>query len=268
MREDLGLDVAVAYEAPATDADPSQDGRAVARGARPGGCLRPGAIATRTSSATSPSPSAYGDTTIQGRFDRFSNGGMSAEERWGIAQDALRVETFQYAHQDHLMQIAMHETPRILEQFAADATPTLLFAREEHYRIAGLDAAAWDEEAGQLTLAAASERVTTAGLQWASYRHTDAGGWEGYPIAEYWDHLEVTLTQYFQEQYPEDAPSENGVEETNVGRMAAARAFYASLVQGIVRNVEGEHGILWTPDPAGRDTDAFLTSALAERATA
>ncbi|MFP4395024.1 MAG: hypothetical protein ACLFTI_07145, partial [Anaerolineales bacterium] len=262
VREDLGLDVAVAYEAPATDADPSQIDALwhAARGLAD--VFVTGRDADENGARDIAIAAAHGDTTIQGRFDRFSNGGTSAEDRWGIAADALRVETFQYPHQDHLMQIAMHETPRILEQFAADATPTLLFAREEHYRIAGLESAAWDEESGHLTLAAASERVTTAGLQWATYRHTDASGWTGYPIAEYWDHLEVTLTQYFQEQYPEDAPSENGVEETNVGRMAVARAFYASLVQGIVRNVEGEHGILWTPDPAGRDTDAFLTSAL------
>ncbi len=262
VREDLGLDVAIAYEDPATDADPYQEDALWHMAWGLGSVFVAGRDIDDNGERDLAITTAHGDTSIAGRFDRLSNGGASEEERWGLPQDALRVETFQYAHQDYLTQIAMHETPRILQQFAHDVMPTLLFAREEHYRSAGLTSATWDWKTDQLNLAASTEQMTTAALQWSPFRYSDAGGWESVPIVEYWDHLDVTLTQYFQEQYPDDASSENGVEEVNAGRMVIARAFYMSLVQGMVNSVKHNLNVLWASDPAEEDSDRFLMTQL------
>lgn len=251
VREDLGLDVAIAYEDPVTDADPYQADALwhVAYGL--GETFVAGRDEDENNQRDIAIMPAYGDTTIQGRFDRFSNGGTTEDQRWGLPQDALRVETIQYAHQDYVMQIAMTETPRILEQFARDTTPTLLFAREEHYRLIGLESAAWDGGANQLTLAAATEQATVAALQWSPFRYSDTNGWESYPTTEYWDILDVMLSQYFQDQYPEDS------EDVNDGRMVVARSFYVALMQGMANTVEYNLDMLWTRDP-GEDPDEMF----------
>jgi hypothetical protein len=196
-----------------------------------------------------------GNSTIGGRFDRLSNSGVSEEERWAIPQDALRVETLPtYDHQDYATYIAMTETPRILDQFSQDTTPTLLFAREEHYRSAGLDAGSWAGQVLSIDISSAEEE-TVAAVQWSPYRYED-GAWESYPIADYWDQMEVKLTAQFNLLFPDDD------EYTNDGRVVVARSFYITHVHGFVGQVESGQCTLWTTDPSEEYSDPYLTSGL------
>jgi len=273
VREDHGLDVAIAYEDPATDDDVYTEDALWQLGWGLGNTFVLGRDCDDDNAGNDPDYDAgtqtchwdgvrdiaiqsdNGNSTIGGRFDRLSNSGVSEEERWAIPQDALRVETLPtYDHQDYATYIAMTETPGILDQFSQDTTPTLLFAREEHYRSAGLDAGSWADQVLSIDISPAEEE-TIAAVQWSPYRYED-GAWESYPIADYWDQMEVKLTEQFNLLFPDDD------EYTNDGRVVVARSFYISLVQGLVGQVESGLGTLWTTDLSEEYSDPYLASGL------
>ncbi len=173
-----------------------------------------------------------GNQTISAVFDaqRPAPDPVTETERWGIPTNALHVENFRYPTQDYLSYLAMHETPRILSNFdkyGADIYPTLLYAREEHYRSAGLEAVT-ASGGGALTLQVGSayKEKTLAGLSWAPYRQGN-DGWEAYPIDEYWYTLDDSLRATFIDQYAGDTA------ETIDGRVAVAESYYMSLLSGI-----------------------------------
>jgi hypothetical protein len=187
-----------------------------------------------------------GNSTIRERFDITSS--VPITYRWGIAKDALplRVENFRYLHQDYLAYLSMTETPRILAQFDAAIAPSLLFAREERYRSAGLEAATMPaDDALAMNLAPAVYRETTlTGLQWAPFRYNrNAGpdgkviGWEGYPASDYWDTRTEDLLSRFRVLFGDDP-------ETNMGRVATARSYEFALMTGVANIV------LCTPEDA------------------
>ncbi|MCP4538326.1 MAG: tandem-95 repeat protein [Chloroflexi bacterium] len=269
VREDHGLDVAVAYENPATDTDPYNEdalwhlawglGSTFAAGRDSNGDNERDITIFDTDQAGMHT----GNSTIKDRFDPDPSTNVPEKKRWAIPKNTLRVENLpRYDHQDYITYIAMTETPRILDQFSHDVAPTLLFAREERYRGVDLGTGVWDD--GILSIDATSAKaVTIAALQWAPYRYnSDIGsdgqvvGWESYPIDEYWDQMEIDLTDQFELLDPEDS------EYVNLGRMVVARSFYISLVHGIVSQVENGLDVMWTSDPDQEDSDRFLTTQL------
>ncbi|MBC8422435.1 MAG: hypothetical protein H8E01_00230, partial [Chloroflexi bacterium] len=252
VREDHGLDVAIAYENPTTDEeDPQTDDWLwqLARG-----------LGVTFAAGRDEDGDGQRDITvseIKRRFDITSTVPISPT-RWNIPQNALLVETFSYTHQDHIAHIMMTETERILEQFAPETSPTLLFAREEHYRSASLDMGSWVGDGLTVDLAADSfQEETIASLNWAPYRFRE-GAWEPYPIREYWDQLEVELKDLFARLFPDDS------EDINLGKMVVARSYYVSLLQGLAAQVQSGAEVLWTPESGQGDSDADLVNTVAE----
>ena len=76
------------------------------------------------------------DTTPPYPFD--------ATDRWAIAAKALKVQTVHYKFQDQIADVSTKLTPSILKSlgdtYTTAITPTILFAREEYFRSAGLNA--------------------------------------------------------------------------------------------------------------------------------
>lgn len=157
------------------------------------------------------------------------NQGASEEQRLKIPADELLVESYRYPHQDYHTYIAMTRTLTILQSFPVTATPTLLFAQAEHYRGAGLEAA--QGTTGTLTVnldPATYKEQTLTTLNWAPYHYiTSTHSWEGYPANDYWDQLEIKLKARFLQLYPDDG------QDAAVGRMVVARGYYMSLLQGV-----------------------------------
>ncbi len=289
VREDHGLDVAIAYEDPTTDEDPQTDDWLwqLARGL--GVTFAAGRDCDDEDPQNDPDydpdnnlchddgkrditvvgekeGEIIGNSTISSRFDHADrdgdgvpdNDGVSETERWAIRQDALLVETFSYPHQDYIAHIMMTETVRILDQFAQDTTPSLLFAREEHYRSADLAMGSWINQALTIDAGpATSEEETIASLSWAPYRFRD-GAWEPYPIREYWDQLDIELKDLFRQLFPDDS------EDINLGKMVVARSYYVSLLQGLAAQVQSGEEVLWTPESGQVDSDAGLVNTVAE----
>ncbi|MGC9396645.1 MAG: LamG-like jellyroll fold domain-containing protein [Anaerolineae bacterium] len=174
------------------------------------------------------------DDTISRRFDAPLPSTVTETLRWGIPTTAtLQVETVTYPTQDHVAFVMMTDTLRILNtNFAAytDATPSLLFAREEYYREANLDTQETRTIAGDVVSFNLSGQPlnTIAAINWAPYRYRN-GAWNAFPLAEYWDLLGVRLKAAL--PLLVDVPSDTA-EDIRDGQIAVARSYYLALNQG------------------------------------
>jgi hypothetical protein len=206
-----------------------------------------------------------GDTTIQERFNITTTVSSSNRYRWGIPNNALRVESFRYPSQDYVGYLAGTETPRILKdlqgKYGAGISPTLLFAHEERFRSADLESAEMPSS-GVLTLDVSNTtdypEQTAAGLLWSPFRYNkDAGKWESYPSSDYWDPLEVDLEARFQALYQHDPA------DTNAGRAATARAYYYGLMIGVTSAIHctPEESSCPNESTAGTTSDEAIRSA-------
>ena len=241
VREDHGMTVAIAYEDPSKDDDRKADDRLwqVARG------LDAGFTSGRKNSQ------GQRDLTIAGfkaRFDNTSDSTAAKQARWGIPGGKVVVTTKTYVHQDYLAMIPMELAPGILKQYftpykdqGADA-PTLLFAREEHYRTASLDMAG-----GVATVSGSQLKVTLdptkcsldvlASINWAPYRYED-GQWQAYPLDDYWDKMSVRFKAQFQDRFQQDPPEyykdAAPADKAAVidGLVAATQSFYIGMAYG------------------------------------
>lgn len=283
VREDHGLDVAIAYEDPALDDDLQTDDSlwTLARGlgvsflvgrdcdttdasgrCTGGNGLRDlGVVKERTIKVGATEVvTTVADSTIAERFGLPPSASVTLTDRWGIPLDApLDVQTVSYPHQDYVAHIAMTDTLQVLGQFPTDVAPTLLYAREEHYRSAGLDMDLMSWEQGMLVVDADPQRLqedTLASLTWTPYRYDTDAGWEPYPVGEYWDRMEVQFRDLFQQLRPDDS------ENVTWGWMVLARSYYFSLLNGLVNRVQAGAESFWMPDPDGEDSDAALAQAI------
>jgi hypothetical protein len=170
------------------------------------------------------------NSTIEGRFDITAT--LPITTRWGIPLNAIYVDTFRYDHQDYLVYHSMTQTPRILAQYTGVVTPTILQAREERYRSARLEGGTM-AQGGALTVdlnTTSYPETTLAGLLWTPYRYNGTA-WEAFTPTEYWDYLEMDLGRRLREMYPTDP------EDVNLGRMLAARSYSMALTNGVVNTV-------------------------------
>ncbi len=216
-----------------------------------------------------------GNTTIQDRFDDAGSVGPDDDRRWGIPKDSLSVETFSYASEAEVAKVTMYETPRILrDNFGAGggaaATPSLLVATEYTNRSTTMDAAAFavsDSGDGGLTLDFANLNPTTTTLvKWAPYRYNpDAGpdgviGWENYPMADYWDHMELVYKAGLRDFYAgQGQPKEDLWLE---GAVAVLRSFYLTLYTGMRSTVMAGGSLTFTVADATESSDLALAKAI------
>jgi len=277
VREDHGMEVAVAYEDPAHDsnkkaddslwklADGLQKTFASPRDQDKNKIRDIGIVTTKEGRTVA-------DETIKGRFDNQSNSYVSSSKLWGIPRNALRVQTYSYPHQDYLAKIPSAITPDILKTyFSHDDAPTLLFAREEYHRTAGLDMTGGiiSVYGSQVKVNMSSAKVpqsTLASMNWEPYRYRN-GQWEAYPLDKYWDKMAVSYKNIFEKNPPKD---ENGIPmystsapdaEVVDGLVTASQAYYISMVQGSNKVVAFNYVALVTAKVRGAVADASLAQS-------
>ncbi len=257
VREDHGMDVAIALEDPDGDTDTSLDDNLwlLANG------LEAAFVSGRDQDINGVRDVAvtaqHGDSTIASRFDADQmTPGTTITECWGIPLTAtMQIENFSYPDQDHIATIMMTETINVLNAYfiapstgqpKADA-PTLLFAREERYRSVNLDDPSLASiNHNELTVSAdqaSAPQATMTFLSWAPYRYRD-GQWESYPFSEYWDLLQVRL----QEAFPVDDPTDMDSVYEAAGRTALAKSYYLSMFTGVTRMVRIGEQHVWDLD--------------------
>ena len=173
------------------------------------------------------------DDTISRRFDAPLPSTVTETLRWGIPTTVtFQVETVTYPTQDHVAFVMMTDTLRILNtNFAVytDATPSLLFAREEHYREANMDTQETRTVVNNVvTFNLSGQQQHDAAINWAPYRYRN-GAWNSFPLAEYWDLLGARLKAAL--PLVTDTPSDTA-EDIRDGQITIARSYYLALNRG------------------------------------
>lgn len=261
VREDHGVDVAVVFEnADSPHRDPTYE-RWLWQ------------VATNlsdtfvTGRASGEGDTRHRDITVPEIARRFAlTSTATIDERWGITPtyQVLNVKTFSFPDQTFLAELPMTHTTQILDDYFLDANgapkvdaPTLLYAREEHYRSVNLGQAFSGLVAGNtlnlsLSPTDAYDEVM-AGLNWAPYRFDAASAsWEPYPIEEYWSYLESALGDLFADIEGDPEGFENR------GRIILAQNYYLALYHGLASVVEAGNAIMDSSDEGA--TDAALSS--------
>ncbi|MEM7028050.1 MAG: LamG-like jellyroll fold domain-containing protein [Chloroflexota bacterium] len=236
IREDYGLDVAVAYEDPNLALDPKipDDLAAVMHN-------------LETTFINPPDADDDGQRTV--RVDTIAD---TIQNAWGITR--TRVMTYHYANQDDLLRVPVQQ---ILNdhfinngQVIRDSIPTLLFAREERYRGANLDMH-HDTGKNVMTVGAGSSLIvdissphlpieTLGALNWKPYRYDqDQKQWQLYNLAEYWDKLGVDLSNFYKE-HATDVYDQNDPHKDTIlaGMVLASQSYYMTFAQGANRIIE------------------------------
>ncbi len=284
VREDHGLDVAVAYPNPAATYDENplwelswglghsfingrdcENDATIRNDPDPGICHNDGyrdlAIFEQDMAGH-----RIGNSTILARFGSNDPSWTGSPALWNISQGALRVENRRYDTQDSLAKVAMEMTPAILAQYPTSVNPSLLFAREERYRSAGLEAGTQSLGLLVMSVGASYEEETLAAMSWAPFHYnTSQGpggkviGWEAYPMSAYYDTLSTRLKSHFQALFPENDA------ETIAGQAAVAQGYYVSLFNGIAGPVQpcpvGEVGESCSGNEEGKSPEELAEAA-------
>jgi hypothetical protein len=267
VREDHGVQMAIAFEDPARDADKEDDRWlwALAEG------LDQSWLAARDCDRVEAGTcvgNGQRDLTVPEivhRFDNTSNGDIPAEDDrlWGIPRNALRVWYREFAYQDLLVSVPMTYTKQILNEHFLQSgqpvtpAPTLMYLREEHYRSANLDSRAEMavRSGAQLTMDLQPTYVSldsVAAMSWTPYRYRD-GAWEPFPIEEYVGILDTRLAKSF----PID-PNDPDGQKFSEGQVLIARGFYLGLLQGTQALVQSGDLILEDEDARSPDNQIKL----------
>ncbi|MBN1888316.1 MAG: hypothetical protein JW850_10010, partial [Thermoflexales bacterium] len=286
VREDRGLKTAVIYEQPDYVLD---------HGYNPGSYyeaylwalandLDETFIAARGRDTNGDGYGDVRDLTVDDIWTRFHTGSTAGEtERWGIPADALQVVTHSFPHQGYLPTLPMTITPNILNSaFMAGsspkiANPTLLFAREERFRLISLDD---NSQVVQYTATLSKGILQTskikvnmaedlvaenvlASLSWAPFVYDNGEQkWKSDPVDEYVAKLRARLGLVFQAAggWGQDADAVTGA-----GMIATS--FYLGLYTGLNRAVELD-GTPLTFDYACQDEDVSFKAAAGAGAAA
>jgi len=243
VREDHGMNLAVAFEDPGTDdnADLENNLWALALGLNDAFLTARDADDDGQRDITVPE--------IKLRFDHLTNGYLveDDEKLWGVRKDALRVLIYDandLPDEDHLMMIPMTITKEVLADHFEDGgspivdQPVLLFAREEQCRTATLDSPSTilkvevtgdSSFANCVTVDLALSEVpvdTIAHVQWQAYQDDGASGWEPVALEDYYDplYLRIKDTLTGIEIGPDDLSLE--------GQVTLAVSFYVGLHHG------------------------------------
>ena len=263
VREDNGADVAVVYKDPAVDPKLKDDAPmyALAEG------LDSSFLAGRDQDANNQRDVTVSE--IARRFNRDTNGGVTASQRWAIP-NVLRVEQSSYPTIDQAVQtLAVTETKRILNtRFAdvwqADKTlkPLLLYATEQRYRSANLEGARAND--GYVGLSGSTLTVdmaptgkppvalqTSARVNWTPYCGAGASSptWEPCDSATYANDI---IARYGSDL---NGPGDNNDPLLLSANEAMLQMYTIALITGAERLVQSDARIVAGPYRLKTDTE-------------
>jgi hypothetical protein len=242
VREDRGVEMAILYEDPATDPDVTNDDALTHMMNGLGNSY----LINRDCDLTDNAGACIGDgqrditiPVIKQRWDSASNGGVSEGQRWGIAANRLRVETYSFSHEDAATMIGggVHAPAILNSRFTGNATTaSLLFVREGRSRslnidarVAGASGIAWTGRHVQINLGGINELIT-GGFNLAPYKYMSASNsWTVQTPQE--------LVEKIEERYPLTDEGANPAPVVTTGEQAA-------VVVTQITGVQGEQAVL------------------------
>lgn len=254
VREDHGLEAAIAFEDPDTDDDVDDDTSLwrLIEG------LDGSFLASRDEDDDNERDIDVHEIEWRWNNETNANNGIPGEDPrlWGISKTALEVwlEDPALPHQDTMITLVTTSTREILnEKFLPAsgcvkncstpraAAPTLLYATEATARTVNLDmsSATVAVSGGLVTVGMASTEVklkTIASASWVPYRYDPTTqAWDPYPLDEYMDMFQVRMADYFQ-----TIPDFAGKEEELANYVLWATCYYLAIAEGIDTIVEIE----------------------------
>ncbi|MBP8240838.1 MAG: hypothetical protein KAX36_00570, partial [Thermoflexales bacterium] len=267
VSEELGVDVAVVYEDPATETDTAADRDAhliewndnlwhLANGLQR--IFVQGVDCDAGSTTTcAGTPNGQRDLKVFDIKTRWDIGaGGTITERWGIAADALNVVTSTFAHPGEMGILSESTIPNLLnQQFGSGVYPftsmlgasnsvvfpTFMIASETRSRAASAALTENVTFAGRMIkvdfdpgiAGSKVEPATSAALSWKPFRH-GASAWEPMPLADYWDYLDKMLP--LAAGYSSSGDREK--EYTAAADIRMTQVAYVNLYAGIGKVVE------------------------------
>ncbi|MBU1661148.1 MAG: hypothetical protein KKD28_06715 [Chloroflexi bacterium] len=132
----------------------------------------------------------------------------------------------------------------------------MLFTQESRYRASSLGSETTTSETVsdtvkitiQIDTEKSKEEIVII-MSWASYRYAD-GDWESYPIAEYWDKIEVRYKVVFTEY--QDEPNYDDIRR---GQVFLAQMFYLGMYHGGSAVVQIGSDLVGYQEAAYKDAD-------------
>jgi uncharacterized repeat protein (TIGR01451 family) len=228
VREESGVDLAIAYEDPAVDNNRNDDVPLIALSKGLGDTF----LAGRSDITTE---------EIARRFNHTSNGETSLVERWGIS-NTLGVATVAYPTLDQMVRDTVDRSQAILDATFSGAwasqaiSPTLLYAYSWTYRALNLDAhskldgVSWNANGTQLTFdfkSTSAPLQTTAGVKLQPYRY-DGSQWRTFEMANFWQELKRRYDPII---------AASPVPDEAKGQLGAVLLYYFTLNNGVQQTI-------------------------------
>ena len=251
IREDHAYDVAILYEDPAQDSNPSLDDELWSVSWNLNSQFLRGRDCD-TLIANVCQSDGQRDVTVANLDLKISE--------WSTATDSIEVSTFNYDHQGFMAHIMMTETVDLLDTVFTPSginTATLMFASEETYRSSNLGVAT--NNSGALTFDLLDvPAFTSANLSWSPYQFKNSS-WRNAEPVQYLSKLRQHLSNldpYFQ-------PTDNSAfsRQEADGKLIWVELYYTALYQGLSTRVAVEDDPLWRPSSYG-DVPEFEYEAL------
>ncbi len=234
VREDHGLDVAIAYENPQTDSDLAQDQDLWVASWNLNNNFINGRDCNLATSNT-----CVGD----GQRDVTISNLDSSINAWSGGADSIDVETFSYDHRGMMAHVSMTETVSILNDVflpASVITPTLLFANEEQHRTMTLGNATFSDN--NITIDAGNTPMQIdAAMSWGKYEYV-SGAWEYVDAQRALDMMKLQIQRLDFLQPADD--SQESADEVE-GKLLFAELYFSALYGGIHQSVELGDDPLW-----------------------
>lgn len=228
VREESGVDLAIAYEDPAVDNNRNDDVPLIALSKGLGDTF----LAGRSDITTD---------EIARRFNHTTNGEVSLVERWGIS-NTLGVATAAYPTLDQMVRDTVDRSQAILNAnfsgaWASQAiSPTLLYAYSWTYRALNLDAhskldgVSWNAAGTQLTFdfkSTSAPLQTLAGVKLQPYRY-DSSQWRAFEMANFWLELKRRYDPII---------AASPVPDEAKGQLGAVMLYYFTLNNGVQQTI-------------------------------
>jgi hypothetical protein len=241
VREDLGLETTILYEDPNQDDDLSEEDDLWAASWNLNNIwLRARDCEIMVGSACQGNGSRdVTVATMEATLDAYSAG-----------QDAIEARRNSYDHQGYLSQIMGTEVPGLLDTVFTGRTSetTLLVAREETYRTAGLSDATVSGYSLSIAMSAAdAPQIVQAVMSWSRYIYDGASGWSNYDSEEDIERLALDLAQ---QSFFQAADSSEESQYEAQGKIISAQTYYSAMINGLSSMVELDGALTWEASSA------------------
>jgi hypothetical protein len=249
VTQDFGLKVGLLYENPASDVDLSKDDQLWLASENLANTFLRGRDCPVFDQATRECDSNFQD----GQRDVTVDNVLTQISSWtsGTPNPSyISGRFFTYDHQDMFGNVMITETKKLLDEvfgsYVGQTDPTIMFMQETEQKRLNLDDGVVGSGTLNFTMGAASPKITSAYLSWATYFDADNSAtvaWQPYDLPSYLDVLDRRLATLSGFQPVDQTQDSLDVAE---GKRRWAMLYYSAMHEGFNAPVELEAELWWS----------------------